>query len=306
MEGVVPIVRPALWTAASLGQPEEVRRLLRGGADIEDKGGIRESTPLREAFWNRHTEVARVLLEHGADVSGMNTHGETLLHKAVRGTQNEFVRLLLQHGSVVSVKNNFGNTPLHIAVLVNNTPMVEILLEHGADVSVRNNKGRTPLWGVVKTPELIQDDIYLSKYLQQCHIDVVQLLLNKGADINSKDDLMVTLLMAAAYEGFPRLVQLLLKQGATVTPEDLVSAASGEVRARTFPDFDAFHHKEFRKVAGLLRTALKKRRALHLRAEKTHRAKCIAFAMGHHKRLGAGSIVMKLSPDLLKMIVDWV
>jgi hypothetical protein len=68
MEGPAPIVRPALWTAASLGQPEEVLRLLRGGADIEEKGGRYESTPLLEALGNGHEEVALVLLGHGADV----------------------------------------------------------------------------------------------------------------------------------------------------------------------------------------------------------------------------------------------
>jgi hypothetical protein len=65
-------------------------------------------------------------------------------------------------------------------------------------------------------------------------------------------------------------------------------------------------HKAFEKVANLLRTALKKRRALLLRAEKTRRDKCAAFAMGQHARLGAGSIIMTLTPELVKMVLDRV
>jgi hypothetical protein len=58
MEEAVPIVNPAVWTASSLGQPEEVRRLLRGGADIDEKGGAHESTPLLEAIRNRATNLS--------------------------------------------------------------------------------------------------------------------------------------------------------------------------------------------------------------------------------------------------------
>ena len=233
----------------------------------------------------------------------IDTWGHTPLHKAVRGTQYEFVRFLLQStvsAHLVSVKDSFGNTPLHHAVLASNTEMVEILLEHGADVSVRNTKGRTPLWCVVKTPELIRNDIDYSDYLQRFHIDVVQMLLSKGADINAKDDSMKTPLMAAAKQRMPCLVQLLLKQGADVTAEDLASA---EARARSTQEYD-FWHKPSKKVASLLRTALKKRRALLLRAEKTRRDKCVAFDMGQHARLGAGSIIMTLTPELVKMVLD--
>jgi uncharacterized protein len=129
-------------------------------------------------------------------------------------------------GRGVSVENSLGDTPLHGAVRDNNTQVVETLLKHGADVSVRNNKGRTPLWCVVKTPEFVEEAIQFSDYLQRFHIDVVQILLSKGADINSKDDFMTTPLMAAAHRGMPNLVHLLLKQGADgadVTPADLAA-----------------------------------------------------------------------------------
>jgi ankyrin repeat protein len=239
----------------------------------------------------------------------MDTYGLTQLHRAVCGTQYEFVWFLLQptvSAHLVSAKDSFGNTPLHNAVLASNTKMVEILLEHGADVSVRNTKGRTPLWCVVKTPELVRNDIEYSDYLQRFHIDVVQLLLRKGADIKAKDDSMKTPLMAAAQDGMSYLVQLLLKQGADVTPADLACAASGEDRARTFQIFDAVGLKRFRKVASLLRTALKKRRALHLCAEKSRRSKCMAFAMGQHARVGADSLIQTIPPELVKMILERV
>ncbi|KAJ1466471.1 hypothetical protein T484DRAFT_1922290 [Baffinella frigidus] len=43
-----------------------------------------------------------------------------------------------------------------------------------------------------------------------------------------------------------------------------------------------------------------------LKAEATRRAKCVAFAMGHHQRLGAGSRVGWLDPGVLRMVLEQV
>jgi hypothetical protein len=76
-------IEPALWTAASQGQLEEVRHLLMGGAYIEEKGGLMTSTPLHEAARLGHEEVVRVLLEYGANVYAKQTDGATPLHVAL-------------------------------------------------------------------------------------------------------------------------------------------------------------------------------------------------------------------------------
>ena len=319
--------KPALWIAASRGESEEVLRLLLLDADIEEKGGIDESTPLVQAATEGHKKVALALLEHGADVSAQNIYGDTALHEAVfHDSFTEVVSMLLQLGAVVSVQNNSGWTPLSLATgdghqnvvglliqhgaLVSEedkngmTPLhhaansdrirvVESLIEHGADVSVRDKQGKTPLWHAAGKRR---------KYPTR-DMGMVQTLLDKGADINtrsfrSKDDVIYTPLMAAAYMGEPFLVQHLLKQGADVTPEDL---ASVEARKRTF--HGTHETKEDRKVASLLRTALKKRRVLLHAAEETRRGKCMAFAMTQHERLGVGSLFSTLPPEIMQTVL---
>ena len=42
------------------------------------------------------------------------------------------------------------------------------------------------------------------------------------------------------------------------------------------------------------------------RAEKTRRAAVLAFTMGQHKRLGAASRILPLTPDVVQMIMDRV
>ena len=57
----------ALWTASSLGQAEEVRRMAADGADINQRGGPDAgSSPLYIAASQGHVEVVTVLLEAGA------------------------------------------------------------------------------------------------------------------------------------------------------------------------------------------------------------------------------------------------
>ena len=42
------------------------------------------------------------------------------------------------------------------------------------------------------------------------------------------------------------------------------------------------------------------------RALETKRAQCIAFAMGLRERLGAGSLVRALDPEVVRMVLDQV
>jgi hypothetical protein len=51
------------------------------------------------------------------------------------------------------------------------------------------------------------------------HSEIVQLLLEKGADVNAKDNDGVTALMFAAANGHTEIVQLLLEKGADVNAE---------------------------------------------------------------------------------------
>ena len=54
--------------------------------------------------------VARLLLEHGADINAWIDRGSTTLHVAVRV---EVVRVLLEHGANLDAEDNKGRTPLY-------------------------------------------------------------------------------------------------------------------------------------------------------------------------------------------------
>ena len=73
----------ALHTASVKGRPKLVRQLLAAGADIEERGGPENSTPLHEAAVHGRTDLVRLLLEHRADVSAKDARQKTALHLAV-------------------------------------------------------------------------------------------------------------------------------------------------------------------------------------------------------------------------------
>ena len=146
-----PLVMPpfdSLWTQASLGQTEEVRRHLLLGADMEELQGPTGSSALMQSVIGGHAPVVLLLLEHGADVNGKHTVGTSLLHCAAIFAKGEarlgVVKLLLDKGADVSATDDQGETPLHHAARGGRDTAVPLLLQRGAHVQATSDRGSTP------------------------------------------------------------------------------------------------------------------------------------------------------------------
>jgi len=92
-----------------------------------------------------HVEVAKLLLEHGADLNAKNKYGWTPLHYAALNGRVDIVATLLEHGADPNVQDKFGRTPLHLAASEGRVDVVRLLLERGADPTVKDKDGDTPL-----------------------------------------------------------------------------------------------------------------------------------------------------------------
>jgi len=102
-----------LLEAAERGNSNKVRELLKRGGlkanpNTRDKNG---NTPLHLAAEHGFLDVARLLLEHGADVNAIGKSGWTPLHVAAVNGRMAIVRLLLEHGADVDVIDNYDQTP---------------------------------------------------------------------------------------------------------------------------------------------------------------------------------------------------
>lgn len=148
--------------------------------------------------------VARVLLEHGADIDAIHQiadGGETfparpLWHAVARGGNRPLTRYLLRtgaqpdycywavvwnddvttaqqlkdHGADVNLRFH-GETPLLYATRLHRTRMMRWLLQHGADANLADDEGRSPLFHAIQRRHPLSE---------------LQLLLDAGASLTQR------------------------------------------------------------------------------------------------------------------------
>lgn len=97
------------WTplhfASFAGQPAVAELLLARGAAVDATARNRfGNTPLQVALLTRQGDLAKLLLAHGADVNFKQTEGVTALHEAAQSGDLEIARTLLEAGADPSAK----------------------------------------------------------------------------------------------------------------------------------------------------------------------------------------------------------
>lgn len=155
-------------------------------------------------------------LEQGVDVNMLNENGDTPIHLVSLG-QGRFVGLeiLLNAGADIHIRDVWQATPLLLLVLQNMNGVLEgvqLLLKHGADPGVPDGEGRTCLHWATSNRRL----------------DICELLLgHPGLDVNARDKYGETALhWALQWSDTPQaLVELLLDKGANVNEQDNDSQA---------------------------------------------------------------------------------
>ena len=209
-----------LASAAITGNLVLVKLLLERGAKVHLEGNL---NPLKLAIKHDRIEVARVLLDNGADytrvlrfiasssaairlVLNMGTYinirdsqGRNLLFHAARRASRETVGEILDRGAAINMKDCQGQTPLYTAAKYGNLEVLVLLLDRGAEIHVQDHQGRTPLW--VAT-EHGKQHIFLT-------------LLERGAEIDVKDCRGWTLLMLAAEHKNLLAFSTLIERGAS-------------------------------------------------------------------------------------------
>lgn len=88
--------RSPIQIACGKSDMEIIDYLLANGADIHIGQDSEVGTPLHWAVGEHRVDVARKLLEHGANVNAMNRHKITPLILAAAGTDASMIKLLLE------------------------------------------------------------------------------------------------------------------------------------------------------------------------------------------------------------------
>jgi ankyrin repeat protein len=200
--------RHPLHFATRYGLTEVVKVLLEHMEDVEvDAKDLVGVTPLDDACWKGHLEIAKLLVDAGADTRSRDNRGRTPLHRAGFDGHDGIVNLLLNKGADVAVTDDIGCTALHTAAASSTTmgSTVELLLKRGACVNARDSYGITPL-GMASSVG---------------NVEVASILVDHGANIDVCDLEGCTPLMAAILEQEEEMVDLLLKRGADIQRKDV-------------------------------------------------------------------------------------
>jgi ankyrin repeat protein len=247
----------ALLYATREGCTECVKTLIEGGADVNtaDPEGV---TPLIMATTNMHFDAAAMLIKAGADPSRWDLWGRSPLYCAVdvntlphggradrpsldETTALDVIRMLLEAGANPNLQLKLlppyrnlgadrgvdrmltiGATPLLRAAKALDAPAVRLLVQYGAKLDLPNNQGITPVMAAAGMGSVDADTrgVYTTEDTAQRSVDTLRILLDAGADVNSRDPRGQTPLHAAAFWGWNAAVQFLVDRGADLNVKD--------------------------------------------------------------------------------------
>ena len=101
--------------AARLGHLEELKRLVKAGHDVNQRGsGVGKWTPLMWAARKGHKDCVQYLMQNGAQLDLKDEYGWTALHRAANGGHLEVMKRLVEAGQDVNQRNGRGSTIEHL------------------------------------------------------------------------------------------------------------------------------------------------------------------------------------------------
>ena len=181
-----------------------VMKLLEFGANVQEGESFHGISPLMAACNVQNVDIAEFLLQRGAHVNAQSVDGKTALIQTARSGNLELFRLLLQWGADLSIYDEQAKNALMYACSENRLNIVRYLMSQPQS-GVNDYKVDTALWyasaaGNADVVRLLIDSGALLEYrlegtiysttplMEACewgHVNVVELLLQNGAEVKS-------------------------------------------------------------------------------------------------------------------------
>jgi ankyrin repeat protein len=185
-------------------------------------------------------KAVELFLAAGIDVNAQNASGVTALMAAAKNGRMEVVNKLLDQKANVDAQSKQGVTALMLAAENNQSEIVNLLLKKNADPNLQDQTGWSALMKAVYQGNARCVEALAARSRQEVnrgllvaaltgHQDIAKILLDNGAEVDTRADDGRTPLMLAAGKGDNDLVAFLLKAGADPTLTDQSGAAAGSL-----------------------------------------------------------------------------
>ncbi|KAI1461860.1 hypothetical protein F4805DRAFT_475208 [Annulohypoxylon moriforme] len=188
----------ALGSAVVGDHYEMVKLLLDNGAicDTEDQSALAAAASLG------NYNMTRLLLDRSADRNSHDKNNCVALRAAAKIGCEEIVRALLESGADANFVCKGHGTALEAAVLNDQENILKLLIAHGADTNA------------------VDGETNLHFALQRGNVDMANILIQCGANLNARNTLGITPLHLAIRHNFKNVAKLLIDRGADVNAEN--------------------------------------------------------------------------------------
>lgn len=154
--------------------------------------------PLHRAVYNKQYTF---LMENVNDtnINSFDYYGKTLLYYAITVGSLKIMKFLLERGARMNNVDELNQSALLIALYTENVPALKLLLELGADPN-----------------EIFYHRSYLYRAIIRNNYEVVEMLINYGADVNYTDNRHRNIYSYAIECATDDIIELLIKNKATL------------------------------------------------------------------------------------------
>lgn len=233
-----------LMSAAANNDLEQIKFLLKNNVNINERSKLGITfgiTALMAAVRCGNLEAVKLLLDNGADINAADLNCNTALMYACENEHLSIVRELLKKSPDLDDLNKQAQTALSIAVIHGFFEIAKELIEHKAPVNNLSFE-YSPLmyaaeYGHLDLANLLIDhganvDEYIDSEttaltfaIDNNHLDMVELLIRRGAKIDiiqgeGEDKIELHHLCYAVNSGKPEIASFLIRNGADVNAED--------------------------------------------------------------------------------------